>query len=47
VSKPRPELYAVPNGKVLLVIDTSGSQAKVVASLWGGKLDVRPEGIVG
>lgn len=45
--KPHPELYAIPSGKALLLIDVQGSRAKVVAALWGGSLDVRPEGIVG
>jgi hypothetical protein len=46
-SKPRPELYAVPSGKALLVIDTAAARAKVLACMWGGLLDVQDVGIVG
>lgn len=38
-----PELYTVPNGKALLVIEGKRS---VVAMLWGGKLGVESRGIV-
>jgi len=47
VKRPYPELYAVPSGKALLIIDTSGHRAKLCIALWGGKLDVRDVGIVG
>jgi hypothetical protein len=47
VKRPYPELYAVPSGKALLIIDTSGSRAKLCIALWGGQLDVRDVGIVG
>jgi len=43
VAPPLPELYATPNGKALLVIER---KQKVVALIWGGKLDVEPRGIV-
>lgn len=44
---PYPELYAVPSGKALLVIETHKAKAKLVAAMWGGRLDIRSEGIVG
>jgi len=47
VKRPYPELYAVPSGKALLIIDTSGTRAKLCIALWGGQLDVRDVGIVG
>ena len=47
VRSPLPELYATASRKVLLVIDTSGSVAKVLAILWGGSLRVEDRGIVG
>jgi hypothetical protein len=40
---PYPVLYAIPSGKALLIIEGN----KVLAMIWGGNLDVRPEGIVG
>lgn len=40
---PQPELYAIPSGKALLVIQ---SKRKVLAIIWGGKLGVEPRGIV-
>ena len=43
VFPPLPDLYATPNGKALLVIER---KQKVVALIWGGKLDVKPRGIV-
>jgi len=46
-AQPYPELYSVPSGKALLVIDVSGSKAKLLFAIWGGGLDVKPEGIVG
>lgn len=47
VKRPYPELYSVPSGKALLIIDTSGSRARLCLALWGGRLDVRDVGIVG
>lgn len=42
---PLPELCAVPpSGNILLVVQ---SKRSVLAMMWGGKLKVRPEGIVG
>lgn len=46
VSRPRPEWYAIPSGKALLVIQTTGTKSVVEAVVWGGKLDVRDVGIV-
>lgn len=43
VRPPLPELYATPDGKALLIIER---KRKVVALIWGGKLDVEPRGIV-
>ena len=42
--RPLPELYAVPSGKALLVVE---GKRKVVALIWGGSLRVEPRGIVG
>jgi hypothetical protein len=39
-----PEWYATPDGKALLVIQ---DKRRVIAVLWGGDLDVKPEGVVG
>jgi len=39
-----PEWYATPCGRGLLVIQ---NKRRVLALLWGGSLDVRPEGVVG
>jgi hypothetical protein len=47
ITRPLPELYATPNGKALLVVETHGRRAKLAAAFWGGRLDVRAEGIVG
>lgn len=41
--KPRPDLYATPDGRALLVIE---GKRKVVALIWGGNLNVEPRGIV-
>lgn len=41
---PLPVLYAIPSGKALVVVQ---SERKVLTMMWGGDLDVRPEGIVG
>jgi hypothetical protein len=41
---PFPALYAVPSGRALLVVEGG---KRVLAMMWGGSLDVRPEGIVG
>lgn len=38
------DLYAIPSGKALLVIE---NKKKVLALIWGGKLRVEPRGIVG
>jgi hypothetical protein len=46
-AKPRPELYSIPSGQALLVIDVHAPRATLQAAFWGGVLDVRPEGIVG
>jgi hypothetical protein len=46
-ARPYPELYAVPSGRALLIIDVKGPRARLEAALWGGMLDVRPEGITG
>lgn len=43
-TEPFPELYAIPSGKALLVVQ---DKSDVLAIIWGGDLDVRPEGIVG
>lgn len=41
---PLPELYCIPSGKALLVVE---DKSRVVALLWGGKLRVESRGIVG
>lgn len=46
-ARPYPELYAIPSGRALLIIDVKGPRARLEAALWGGMLDVRPEGITG
>jgi hypothetical protein len=38
------ELYTIPSGKALLVVE---NKKKVLALIWGGKLNVEPRGIVG
>ena len=38
------ELYSIPSGKALLIVE---KKKKVLALIWGGKLDVEPRGIVG
>lgn len=38
------ELYSIPSGKALLVIE---KKKKVTAMIWGGALNVEPRGIVG
>lgn len=38
------ELYSIPNGKALLVVE---KKREVLAMIWGGKLNVEPRGIVG
>lgn len=40
---PRPDLYSIPSGKALLVIQ---GRRRVLALIWGGRLDVEPRGIV-
>lgn len=39
-----PELYTIPSGKALLVVE---SKRRVTAMIWGGKLGVEGRGIVG
>jgi hypothetical protein len=43
-TKPKPELYATPDGKCLLVVQ---SKKKVLAMAWGGALGVFARGIDG
>lgn len=43
VSKPYPDLFSIPDGTALLIIDAQG----VVAIIWGGNLNVTARGIVG
>lgn len=38
------ELFAIPSGKALLIIE---KKKKLLAIIWGGKLNVEPRGIVG
>lgn len=40
---PLPDLYAIPSGKALLVIQ---SKRTLLAMIWGGRLGVEPRGIV-
>jgi hypothetical protein len=40
---PLPTLYSIPSGRALLIVQGT----KVLAMIWGGQLDVLPEGIVG
>ena len=40
---PLPELYAIPSGKALLVIQ---SKRRLLALIWGGQLNVERRGIV-
>jgi hypothetical protein len=40
---PLPELYTIPSGKALLVIQ---SKRRVIALIWGGRLGVEGRGIV-
>ena len=42
-TEPLPELYAIPSGKALLVIQ---SKRRVLAIIWGGALGIEPRGIV-
>ena len=41
--RPLPELYTIPSGKALLVIQ---SKRYLLALFWGGRLGVEPRGIV-
>lgn len=41
--RPYPELYSIPSGKALLVVQ---DKIDVVALIWGGRLDVEGRGIV-
>ena len=41
--RPLPELYTIPNGKALLVVQ---SKRTVLALIWGGRLGVEARGIV-
>lgn len=43
-TRPYPELYTIPSGKALVVVQ---GKAKVVAMMWGGGLGVEGRGIVG
>lgn len=43
VRSPFPELYTIPSGKALLVIQ---DKRDVLALIWGGRLGVEPRGIV-
>lgn len=43
VAKPYPELYTIPSGKALLVVQ---DKRHVVALIWGGRLGVEARGIV-
>lgn len=42
--RPLPELYTIPSGRALFVIE---GKKKLVAMIWGGKLGVEARGIVG
>lgn len=42
-TNPYPELYTIPSGKALLVVQ---SKKKVLALIWGGRLGVEARGIV-
>lgn len=42
-TKPLPELYTIPSGKALLVIQ---NKRTLLAMIWGGRLGVEPRGIV-
>lgn len=42
-TRPLPELYTIPSGRALLVVQ---SKAKVLALIWGGSLGVEARGIV-
>jgi len=42
-TEPLPELYTVPSGRALLVIQ---SRRTLLAMIWGGRLGVQPRGIV-
>lgn len=42
--KPYPELYTIPSGKALLIVER---KRRVAALIWGGKLNVERRGIVG
>jgi hypothetical protein len=43
-SKPLPELYCVPSGKALVIVQ---SKREILYIAWGGALGVEPRGIVG
>lgn len=43
VAKPYPELYTIPSGKALVVVQ---DKRRVVALIWGGRLGVEARGIV-
>ncbi len=38
------DLYVIPSGKALLIVE---KKQRVLALIWGGKLNVEPRGIVG
>lgn len=42
-TKPLPDLFCIPSGKALLVIQ---SRRTVLAMIWGGRLDVKERGII-
>lgn len=42
--RPLPELYAIPSGRALLVVE---GKKKLHALMWGGYIDVTARGIVG
>lgn len=43
VRTPYPELYTIPSGRALLVVQ---DKRRVLALIWGGRLGVEPRGIV-
>lgn len=45
-TRPYPELYGTPNNRGLLIIDVAGDRAKLLALIWGGKMEIKGVGIV-
>lgn len=43
-TRPQPELYCIPSGKALLIVD---GKRRIEALIWGGGLHVTERGIVG